>query len=363
MCWSRYVAIPPPPPPCPPPPHLTQAHVAGGAKLCCRWGAVQRDDVAGAALTCALGAALRDGKPANFSDEHALRCYTRERLPARCRYLYTLLLCDDPLCAAARQLLLPPPLPPPPPSEGALPPSTPAVTVLSIGGGPGFDDLAMRLLAAFLASMPCGGGEGGGGSSSGDGEGCDGGTDGVRASPPPGAPKALPVPVPVRTVVLDLFDQAWDAAAQAVTSAADRTGTGGGGTLIGPRAPPADAPLRLAHCDVREALDAPGNEALAALTPTAVRPCTRDDHRVAGHSQSRLPWHFTEMWVMCVRPAGHRIFSCARSCCMRTPPGCCCNHHRKGHQQRCHGWAAAWLACSAGPGKMMTQPPFYRCVA
>ena len=126
---------------------------------------------AGKALTQALGVALKDGAPADFSDEVALAAYTRKRLSSRCCYLYTLLMCDDALCSAARALLLPSPVAIATNSGTSTSGTTPAtidsnsrpmrkpadapLIVLSIGGGPAFDDVALRLAASFLASTPC----------------------------------------------------------------------------------------------------------------------------------------------------------------------------------------------------------------
>jgi hypothetical protein len=188
-------------------------------------------DSAGEALASALRGALRDGVPPDFGDAAALTAYTQERLQARCRYLYTLLLCEDEVCSAARQQLLLPQ-----PADGASCGTTQRpLSVLSIGGGPAFDDVALRLLASFLASMPC------------------------------GKTREHARPVQICTVVLDLNEAEWTTAARAVAAATDSATAAG---LLGGGGAEAEQ-LRLARCDVRLALDDSDNEAMASLTPTA----------------------------------------------------------------------------------------------
>lgn len=182
---------------------------------------------AGEALASALRGALRDGVPPDFSDAAGLTSYTQERLQARCRYLYTLLLCEDEVCSAARsQLLLPPR------ADQHRP-----LSVLSIGGGPAFDDVALRLLASFLAAMPCG------------------------ESSTAGLP-----PVQISTVVLDLYEEEWTAAAKAVATATDSATASG---LLGGNGGGDATTLRLARCDVRRGLEEDVNAALAELAPGA----------------------------------------------------------------------------------------------
>lgn len=199
------------------------------AQLACSGGDARSPEEyssAGEALASALRGALRDGIPPDFSDAAGLTSYTQERLQARCRYLYTLLLCEDEVCSAARsELLLP----------RADQKQRRPLSVLSIGGGPAFDDVALRLLASFLAGMPCG----------------------------ENAAAGLP-PVQISTVVLDLFEEEWTAAAKAVATATESATASG---LLGGNG---DATtLRLARCDVRLGLGDEVNAALAELVPGA----------------------------------------------------------------------------------------------
>jgi hypothetical protein len=195
----------------------------------------EEHEIAGGALAAALRGALRDGVPPDFGNSAALTAYTQERLQARCRYLYTLLLCEDEICSAARQLLLPKlaPLQTSAPRQSAVAEQHKPLSVLSIGGGPAFDHVALRLLSSFLASLQC-----------------------------RDARTSAGHPVETSTVVLDLNEAEWSAAAKAVAEATDsatdalfeRTGV---------------EQLRLARCDVRLALDDDANTAMASLAPTA----------------------------------------------------------------------------------------------
>jgi hypothetical protein len=185
---------------------------------------------AGGALATALRGALREGIPPDFGDAAALTAYTRERLEARCRYLYTLLLCEDEICTAARQQLLLPT-----PSTGAsVANQRRPLSVLSIGGGPAFDHVALRLLASFLASVP-----------------------------PGDVGQSTTCPVEVCTAVLDLNETEWSAAAKAVAAA---MGSATDLTLFGCTSA---EQLHLGRCDVRLALNDTVNAEMASLAPTA----------------------------------------------------------------------------------------------
>ncbi len=133
-------------------------------------------------LNDALNTALRTGRPADFSDFRELAIYTVHyfsmcsqitititisitiiiiiiiisvlfvkigRLQTRCRYLYKTLLSKSPACTHARRFLLPTI------AELNYDHRSPAKTVkvCSIGGGPGFDHVAVSIAAAFLASI------------------------------------------------------------------------------------------------------------------------------------------------------------------------------------------------------------------
>ena len=101
------------------------------------------DESERAVLNGALRVALRSGVHCRFDNDAGLAAYTHERLKARCMYLHALLLSEDPHCTVVRQLLLPPP--------SGTNHAAPSVSVLSIGGGPGYDDVALRIVVDFLS--------------------------------------------------------------------------------------------------------------------------------------------------------------------------------------------------------------------
>ena len=98
------------------------------------------------------------GRPANFSSTdveneeggggRCLKVYTVGKLHARCRQLHHLAFNDDEFAGRVRSLLLPIPI------QSSLNDTTcydnGAVNVISLGGGPGYDHVAMCLVAKFL---------------------------------------------------------------------------------------------------------------------------------------------------------------------------------------------------------------------
>ena len=131
-----------------------------------------------------LSEAARQGIPADFSDIEANRVYADNKLIYRTRYLFYLLLDPNPMSAQVRKLLLPVT------TKGAAINSMPAVRVSSIGGGPGYDHIAVCLAALFLyKTQPQ---QSGNSVSCGD-----------------GALPVLAVPQPILTQIFDLYDQQW----------------------------------------------------------------------------------------------------------------------------------------------------------
>ena len=106
------------------------------------------------------------------------------------------------------------------------------VRCLSVGGGPAFDDVALRVLASFLQA--------------------------TCTSLPPADPRL--VPATVETVVLDLYDEAWTPAIEGVNAAvrASRREAGGIST---------NGSVSIGHCDIRAPLSSPDNAQFLALTP------------------------------------------------------------------------------------------------
>ena len=97
------------------------------------------------------------GRPANFSSSdveneepggRCLKVYTVEKLHARCRQLHHLAFNDDEFAGRVRSLLLPIPI-----QSSSLNDTTcdnSSVNMISLGGGPGYDHVAMCLVAKFL---------------------------------------------------------------------------------------------------------------------------------------------------------------------------------------------------------------------
>ena len=92
-----------------------------------------------------LSRALNEGTHATFDDPHELALYTTYRLAARTRHLYTILLSDLDVCNQARNLLLP--------TITDNTAKSTATRVCAIGGGPGFEHVALCSVAAFMASI------------------------------------------------------------------------------------------------------------------------------------------------------------------------------------------------------------------
>jgi hypothetical protein len=128
---------------------------------------VSADDEAASEWAGELTRAVREGVPADFSargDDGAndgasdgasdgeggggepggtcLKVYAVEKLSARCRQLHHLLFDDNAICGRAREMLLPRPSDP-----GRAPDP---VRVVSLGGGPGYDHVALCLVARYL---------------------------------------------------------------------------------------------------------------------------------------------------------------------------------------------------------------------
>ena len=183
-------------------------------------------------------------------------------------------------------------------------PAAPAVVrALSIGGGPGFDDVALRLVAGFLNkdgrgtqtaaaegfNTGCTGNNGGSTNSGGGSTGSAGGSTGrdrnggdaaaagrgvpnaatmIPAPPPPPPAPVSPAhrhqEVRVDTLVLDLFEKNWaDAVASVSTATTAAMKLGQVGTAAA-----ADCP-RLAHCDITLPLDSPCGANVALATGLA----------------------------------------------------------------------------------------------
>lgn len=109
-------------------------------------GAGQDPDSSSSAIdwTFALNRAVKEGKPADFSDGPSLRSYAVEKLIPRCRYLHHLILDDNDISARLRgELVVPSTL-----ADRGRP-----LSVCSVGGGPGFDHIAIMIAGRFLRNV------------------------------------------------------------------------------------------------------------------------------------------------------------------------------------------------------------------
>jgi len=97
-----------------------------------------------------LNQAVKDGKPPDaFSNEIANRIYTSEKLFTRVRYLFYLIMDENPISNDVRSLLNVHVR-----DRGDRnPEQKSSIRVCSIGGGPGFDHIAVNLVASFLHSI------------------------------------------------------------------------------------------------------------------------------------------------------------------------------------------------------------------
>lgn len=113
-----------------------------------------------------LTQAVKDGTPAIFSDYKSLQAYTLEKLAPRCRQLHHLILDhDNPFAKSIRALLLPKkafhrrrrrrrPCDGVSHDTKQTETKSPAVvSVCSIGGGPGYDHIAICMVAQFLHQL------------------------------------------------------------------------------------------------------------------------------------------------------------------------------------------------------------------
>ena len=221
-----------------------------------------------------LASAYHDGRPADFTDPAELEIYTQDRMRARCRYLYRVLLSPASICTNIRAKLLP--MPPRAGGGGggggdadgaaAASISDPhrAFRCLSVGGGPAFDDVAIRVVASFLLA-----------------------TGTLAPHDDPG-----PTPVRIDSTILDLYEEEWTPAIVAVGNAvasrarrheevpamantADRgsgtngthgtNGTNGINGFTGEIS--GIGSVSIAHCDIRSSLEGAGNERFRELAP------------------------------------------------------------------------------------------------
>jgi hypothetical protein len=156
-------------------------------------------------LDADLGTAVKEGSPATFEDPVQLASYTVGRLRCRARYLFKLLTSGVPEAAAARALL-----------------SAPAVRVVSMGGGPAFDHVALEAAAALVAAL--------------------GGVDPAR----------------VHTAIFDLYAPAWAPFVDAVFDGCELNTTRHPGNSV-----------TLHACDLRENAASPANAAVRGHVATS----------------------------------------------------------------------------------------------
>ena len=112
----------------------------------------------------ALSEAVEKGQPADFTSNYANRVYAVNKLIPRCRYLHDLVLHDNAICAGLRRRLLP-----------TADTCKSSVQMCSMGGGPGYDHVAICLVTWYLYKIQ----------------------------------PQQSIPPRIRTRVFDLFDQEW----------------------------------------------------------------------------------------------------------------------------------------------------------
>mmetsp|Transcript_17864 Transcript_17864/g.29868 ORF Transcript_17864/g.29868 Transcript_17864/m.29868 type:complete len:443 (-) Transcript_17864:157-1485(-) len=96
----------------------------------------------------ALNQAVKAGAPADFGQVGANRVYADNKLVFRTRYLYHLIMDDNPFSVKLRTMLLPAIV-----VDGDSASVAKRIHVASCGGGPGFDHLAVCLAAWFLCEV------------------------------------------------------------------------------------------------------------------------------------------------------------------------------------------------------------------
>ena len=92
-----------------------------------------------------LSSAVVAGKPADFACVASNEVYTLNRIKPRCRQLHHLIMHDNPFSRRVRAYLLP--------SVGIDNEIQTAVRVVSLGGGPAFDHIAISLAQRFLLDV------------------------------------------------------------------------------------------------------------------------------------------------------------------------------------------------------------------
>ena len=92
-----------------------------------------------------LNNAVKKGEPADFSNEQKNRIYTVQKLDTRTRYLYLLMMDDNVIADRLRQMLLDK-------LHQGLDGSM-NLNVCSIGGGPGYEHVAVWIVLLFLMNM------------------------------------------------------------------------------------------------------------------------------------------------------------------------------------------------------------------
>mmetsp|Transcript_681 Transcript_681/g.936 ORF Transcript_681/g.936 Transcript_681/m.936 type:complete len:434 (-) Transcript_681:79-1380(-) len=94
-----------------------------------------------------LNQAVKIGKPADFSQAQSNRVYADNKLIPRTRYLHYLMMDKQPICDKLRETLLPVEM------DRVKCDEDNEVNVCSIGGGPGYDHMAVVLVVWYLYEM------------------------------------------------------------------------------------------------------------------------------------------------------------------------------------------------------------------
>ena len=179
--------------------------------LSSNFGAANADDTV---WRSKLSSAVVAGNPADFSSISCNEVYTLNRLKPRCRQLHHLIMHDNPFSKRVRSYLLP--------SAGIEYEREAAVRLVSLGGGPAFDHIAISLVQRFLSDV-------------------------LRPN------RGRMVARPIRTQVFDLFAEEWRPIVEAVRTCL-KDGLGG---------------VTVHHADLRKGFDHSGNDDLKLAIETA----------------------------------------------------------------------------------------------
>lgn len=188
-----------------------------------------------------LNGAVKNGTPADFSNDHANRVYAASLLEPRVRYLHHIVMDHNPISKKVRNLLLPQKCYSNDYDDDCDDDDNNGVTVIcSIGGGPGYDHVACYIVATFLHQ--------------------------IQSAPSCKSRK-------VCTHIFDLFDQDWKSIMELLDYSIESTVSRISKELKSNKKDRIKATTKSAmtmhYCDVRLSIDDVANRELNNMLPTA----------------------------------------------------------------------------------------------